>query len=123
MKLRNKKTGEIVDWDGVHLTNDIDGEMFDSLADLNEEWEDYKPAESLIKDEKIRKAVRVWAEANGFETTDPLRYTFTDELEVVSFDNGTNLINIMFCGFPDGIKGLYHLEWYTIAELCGEEEE
>ena len=71
----------------------------------------------------IRKAVRAWAKANGFEDNDQLRYTFTEELEVVSFDNGTNLINIMFYGFPDGIDGLIHGEYYTIAELNEELED
>ncbi len=119
MKLRNKKTGEIRDA-CFYIQG---GYSYDSMREYCENWEDYKPAEPLIKDEKIRKTVRAWAGANDFETTDPLRYTLIEELEVVSFDNGTNLINIMFCGFPDGIKGLHHLGWYTITELCGEEEE
>ena len=76
-----------------------------------------------LKNEKIRKAVRAWAKANDFEDNDQLRYTFTEELEVVSFDNGTNLINIMFYGFPDGIDGLIHGEYYTIAELNEELED
>ena len=70
MKLRNKKTGEIGKLDAY----DENKEMFAiksngktiyyfSLADLCDDWEDYKPAESLIKDEKIRKAVRFKAEA------------------------------------------------------------
>ena len=50
MKLRNKKTGEIVNWDGVNITRDDVGEMFYSLTELNNEWEDVK--EPLIKDEK-----------------------------------------------------------------------
>ena len=62
MKLRNKKTGEITrddDWDFVGLVlkvNHVDDtiEMDDkieyhSLAELNEEWEDYKPVEPLIE--------------------------------------------------------------------------
>lgn len=37
MKLRNKKTGEIIRfYDGITLN----GEDYDSLAELNEEWED-----------------------------------------------------------------------------------
>ena len=34
-----------------------------STAALSEDWEVYKPKEPLIKDEKIRKAIRAWAEA------------------------------------------------------------
>ena len=69
MKLRNKKTGELVDawsfYDGNESLNlkyfTDDGQVnleYNSLSELNEEWEDYEPAEPLIDDEKIRKAVR-----------------------------------------------------------------
>ena len=37
MKLRNKKTGEIREW-----FNNTDGIFPNSLAELNEEWEDYE---------------------------------------------------------------------------------
>lgn len=63
MKLRNKKTGEL----STRIDVSESGEVFwvlgknpccyNTLAELNEEWEDYKPAEPLIKDKKIRKAV------------------------------------------------------------------
>lgn len=50
MKLRNKKTGEVVEinkiglvWNKFGMPADIG--QYDSLADLNAEWEDYKPAE------------------------------------------------------------------------------
>ena len=110
MKLRNKKTGEIVE-----LFNNTDNILPDTLAKLNEEWEDYKPAEPLIKDEKVRKAVRAWAEANDF----------LDEIEAHSLTAGTRFsighYDIEFLGYF-----IYDLEankTYTIAELCGEEEE
>ena len=75
MKLRNKKTGKIVELDHFSMHYNRPEEWGyqpcstwnHSLAELNEEWEDYKPKEPLIKDEKIRKAVRAWAEANGIE--------------------------------------------------------
>lgn len=39
MRLRNKKTGEIIRfYDGITLN----GEDYDSLAELNDEWEDYE---------------------------------------------------------------------------------
>lgn len=66
MKLRNKKTGVIChllttkDLEKCEIIND-DYELFksyNSLVELNEEWEDYTPAEPLIKDDKIRKIVR-----------------------------------------------------------------
>ena len=73
MRLRNKKTGKVFDaiirekgggntysiivcnikeYSKPPLARCILGE-YDSLAELNEEWEDYKPAEPLIKDEEI----------------------------------------------------------------------
>ena len=52
MRLRNKKTGEIVELDlNVRIggyPNGIEFMKVSSLAELNEEWEDYKPAEPLI---------------------------------------------------------------------------
>ncbi len=88
--------------------------MFDSIAELNQEWEDYTQKEPLIKDEKIRKAVRAWAEANGIE-------------QVYYLYDGNCL------WFGDDEIGFKYLEklplefdvdkLYTIAELCGEEEE
>lgn len=74
----------------------------------------FKPesAEPLIKDEKVRKAVRAWAEANDF----------LDEMEVHSLTAGTRFsighYDIEFSGYF-----IYDLEankTYTLAELCGE---
>lgn len=53
MKLRNKKTGEVVDriwWDAEVDKVCIDGECMNfycSLAELNEEWEDYEEPKEL----------------------------------------------------------------------------
>lgn len=67
MKLRNKKTGE--KYEAIsHEPIDIyfyspaggDGltkRSYDSIADLNEEWEDYKPAEPLIKDASMQQEI------------------------------------------------------------------
>lgn len=106
MRLRNKKTGEILEL-CCHRDGDF-REQYNSLAELNEEWEDYEPTEPLIKDPKIRKAVRAWAEANDIDrvwhecATCWLRGNgleiYFDELEL---EQGN----------------------YAITELCGEEEE
>lgn len=193
MKLRNKKTGEVIDagcrttlrgnsW----ITRLIGGgkpiyiNFYESLAELNEEWEDYKPKTNsrfrlvkdlptfkagqefhlspkgnlilndgkfgicayakqtlekfpniledwfepldvedinvtnmpLIKDEKIRKAVRAWAEAN--EET---------ELKVT----GGCLVTT-FKGLHFQLETEFRCSWtrngvYTIDELCGEVKE
>ena len=126
MKLRNKKTGEVIETckiiqnafgEIIMLTLDEDERYpyeFHSLAELNEDWEDYKPQEPLIKDEKIRKAVRAWAEANS--------------ITQVSYDAGWNAFRctdfvIAFDHDFDRHDGLEDMKSYTIAELCGEEEE
>ena len=79
--------------------------------------EDYKPNEPLIKDDKIRKAVRAWAEAlylRGaiFDFNDETMMLRGEKLKAyISFDG------LDFCEFKH-ITAEYH----TIAELCGEEE-
>ena len=46
MKLRNKKTGETRDFDGINVLKNSDCTIaqfsYDNLAELNEEWEDYR---------------------------------------------------------------------------------
>lgn len=121
MKLRNKKTGGIVDFITIDLTGKGEIEFvfiapdgderdwkYNSLESFNEEWEDYQPAEPLIKDEKVRKAVRAWAEANDIEAGlyDADTFSIGCDDNFISFNNG----------FADETK------IYTIAELCGEEE-
>ena len=118
MKLRNKKTGEVKKmWkDNICLSFSDCNKVYYSLAELNQEWEDYKPAEPLIKDEKIRKAVRAWAEANEISQAQFDRYisgfSASDAehniLSMISFDGFVFM-------FVDG-------KIYTITERCGEEE-
>lgn len=48
MKLKNKKTGEIVEW-----FDDTNGVFPDSLAELNEEWEDVFTEEVWYLGERI----------------------------------------------------------------------
>ena len=129
MKLRNKKTGEIVEVESSRSTigsigiyyegkDGWVGTDFFSLAELNAEWEDYKPAEPLIKEEKIRKAVRAWAEVNSIK--EALYAVRTDGRLCVLTDMGNYDFSIEFVGW---IPTLKDGEVYTIAELCGEEEE
>ena len=114
MKLRNKKTGEVIDIENISFKYDGRDVYFDSLGIINLYWEDYKPAEPLIKDEKIRKAVRAWAEAQ--ELTEV--YLASNGYEIYG---GIDDWVIQFEGepFPFADKN----KIYTIAELCGEEEE
>ena len=116
MKLRNKKTGEVIyAGDELNLCNFAENHMsvveeykYNSLSELCNDWEDYEPKEPLIKDEKIRKAVRAWAEATG---TTSICY-WGGELESEQNDS-----KIEF----DGLDVEFG-DNYTIAELCGEEE-
>lgn len=124
MKLRNKKTEEIVDVYNIYISKRVGDDSltshenvirsFDSIAELNEEWEDYKPTEPLIKDDKIRKVVRAWAELLG-----------ASQVIYVGNDYSGS-----YCWFR---YGKYEVDFedklsisngvYTITELCGEEEE
>lgn len=125
MKLRNKKTGKIIDLEfwGIFTDGDVigfeseyedeDEYSYNSLAELNAEWEDYTSQEPLIKDEKIRKAVRAWAEAESIPPEETVFYNISED----SF--GWYKCEIMFSKY---IKGLEEKE-YTITELCGEEED
>ena len=124
MLLRNKKTGEIVEREEFILIKHIEGDggwqdgSYHSLAELNEEWEDYKPVEPLIEDQKARKAVRAWAEVN-----DLCGATYSERPNGCAFifehaDGDKTVI----C-FRSTWLGLEKGKAYSITELCGEEEE
>lgn len=125
MKLQNKRTGEIVELLGIVC---IDGRTFfrfddgkaifkfeaNSLFKLNNEWKDVEPTEPLIKDEKIRKAVRAWWETIPDTIIDKrIIYKNNDDFAVG--------IYTIYCGtiYPETIE---RNKLYTITELCGEEE-
>ena len=131
MKLRNKKTGEIVTF--VTLEEIYDDELdftyikksgnenelsYSSFKKFNDEWEDYVPKEPLIKDEKIRKAVRTWADATGIE-----KVTSYGDYFWIGFVSKNTVSDWKFeCNYK-GASEFKHDKEYTIAELCGEEEE
>lgn len=125
MKLKNRKTGEIgelhyepdKEYHFMVATEDpADMAIYRSLAELNSDWEDYKPSEPLIKDEKIRKAVRAWAEANEIKTVEYDEYW-------VSFRRDDKTIGFKHKYSRLGFYKLENSRDYTIDELCGEEEE
>ena len=127
MKLRNKKTGEVVkalegglidlyfypnEHDGE---NNLDRKTYQSLAELNANWEDYDQKEPLIKDEKIRKALRAVYDAAPHRDNVVYydgRWTFRGDKFEVMFDDR----EIKIEGWTEGKA--YHIE-----ELCGEEGE
>ena len=144
MKLRNKKTGEVFDalirekggggsyslivcdikayeqskstLEGTHYILD----EYDSLAELNSEWEDCAPTEPLIKDEKIRKAVRAWAKADDLDNFRVQNQHF-NECKIIGYTAGINKAS--FIVFQTTIAYADNKKLYDIGELCGEEEE
>ena len=139
MKLRNKKTGEVLDvyFDNYINENNIvvvclkvkdevspDGykyiASYINLVEFLEEWEDYEPQEPLIKDKEIRKLVKAWAEVNDYNEVmydgskdciySPYGSDDTDTSVSISFDD--------YCA----LERLEHKKLYTITELCGEEK-
>jgi hypothetical protein len=111
VKLRNKRTRGLANCEPIEVKTDAGFHDYYSLAELNEEWEDYKPEEPLIEDEEIREIIRAWADVND---AGKLKYN-SDENSLddiyrntITFNRGLSL--------KDGHS-------YTIPELCGEEEE
>lgn len=121
MKLRNKKTGEVVTEIDTGQNNETfwvlgnKPRMYETLAELNEEWEDYKPSEPLIEDEKVRKAVRTWAGLYA-----------PGVIKVCIYANYVSLYKdgLVCIDLPGEIfRELIDKHCYSIDELCGEEEE
>lgn len=122
MYLRNKKTGEVVDWSFVGPTaiKEYEGEdvllereRYESIEEFISEWKDYVPKEPLIKNEKIRKAVQAWAEALGLQEV----YCASNGYEIYG---GVDDYVIQFEGEPFPFADRNKI--YSIAELCGEEQ-
>ena len=126
MKLTKEQKNQIYnknmtvdDWEWVPCINHVlrilnyDDNL---IHDENYETVKWSGTEPLIKDEKIRKAVRAWAEANGvfevmvahpsFNTT--AIASISDPYKQISFSNERAFLP------KDKV--------YTIAKLCGEEE-
>lgn len=130
MRLRNKKARKVYTLgEDVHITHTEGGrieveivlesggfarEYFDSLAEFNDEWEDVK--EPLIKNEKIRKAVRAWAKAMRIDAVDYKQGEYGAVF--YSDDNvdgyGYRIEFDQYLDLKDGCN--------SIVVLCGEEE-
>lgn len=124
MKLRNKKTGEVlydVKFIDTSLTTIEIHYLDDGILRITTEknyhtflqnWKDYDPPkEPLIENKEIRKIIRAWADAND---AGKLKYNYDENSlddiygNTITFNRGLSL--------KDGHS-------YTISELCGEEEE
>ena len=135
MKLRNKKTGEIINAGDTFILTSYDENglcireryEYDSLSELCKNWEDYKPKQPLIEDEKIRKAVRAWADYHNITevncdigTWDHVGICIPDS--VLQLHSSRDKIVIQFFMNADKREKIKE-GIYTIAELCGEEKE
>lgn len=118
MKLHNKKTGEILDSEYqmcIRVNTKAEEKYIyaDSIAELNDEWEDYKPAEPLIKDEEVRTMVKLWAK---YHNADMFHYLELKGISGHYLKAGLRSIDIDVETLTVGL-------FYTLKELCGEEEE
>lgn len=131
MKLRNKKTGKrgwIAECNNyfivVYPVNEKweaysnEKYVYHSLSEVCEDWEDVK--EPLIKDEKMRKFVRDWAEMNGIS-------------EIIVFDKSNSPYipagQVVFAEDAGHLRICFKTDEkfdtdriYSVPELCGEEE-
>lgn len=80
--------------------------------------EDVEPAEPLIKDEKIRKAVRTWAECCDILV---VKHYLSEGNSCFVYVDGEG--NDICLDLVSRVKNLVSDKIYTLAELCGEEEE
>ena len=137
MKLRNKNTGEIKDVESIghveSLRRDFGYQVtlswnvmdhldtcktYKTLAELNDEWEDYIPDKPLIEDEAKRSVFKAWAEILG---RDLEKADFKYDAERNSFNCYIADSTIEFAN-GEGINCIDR-EIYTFRALCGEEEE
>lgn len=96
-------------------------EQADGIIDcMNYHPELKMPKEPLIKDKKIRRAVRVWAELNAIKQVVYVEYESIDGSYYCLANMDDGRISIKFAGC---ISALKDCEEYTITELCGEGEE
>lgn len=124
MKLRNKKTGKIVELEKILFKNAQTEDLLkwktyepnvNSLAELNDEWEDIR--EPLIEDPKKRKVFREWADLLGAKCF---------RVEHLCKYGGTIIESTDISHKPSiGLPGYFGIdsETYTREELCGDEEE
>lgn len=145
MRLRNKKTGKVYTLsDNLFIEYTQGGRIelrviipggnmsyyYDSLAELNEDWEDYKPAEPIIKDKKVRKAVRAWAKVNkierlGIQKIETEARGLEDSWFAITGQDSNNCLWTIeiHASYSETVRKNYKGGAVSITELCGEEEE
>lgn len=127
MKLRNKKTGEIKSIEEIIRDAFLSNEL-DSLKSIDTNWEDVDVTNAtnipIIKDEKVRKAVRAWADVQGIKEVKYIEGIASSDFRHM-FEYGSRGTNrgIIHWGYGILLYGLEDGKTYSITELCGEEEE
>lgn len=122
MKVKNRAIGSVCELvahgAGKYITEfaveSEDGSeiaTYSTIEELLEYWETYKPKEPLIKDDKIREIIRLWAKVNGVIG---LTYNAPENSLTDIFRNEISFNGCL--GLDDGC-------FYTTKELCGESEE
>lgn len=109
-------------YEGLY-TFDTDSHMYIPVGQVDDDYFTYREEDAkqpLIKDERVRKAVRAWAEANGFSVfkVDNQHYNCF-RIHGVKDRYDPNGTNIEFMGTIAGAEK----RTYEIYELCGDEEE
>lgn len=140
MKLLNKNTGKIGEGNIVFTsdgkvkvsyaidTNENNGCItlyisYDSISEMNEDFEIVKKKDPLIKDEKIRKAVRAWAEMHNIKKVFYCKYSWKNNIGwLEDAENDVSMVKGESPSIDIPIIGAKNREYYTIAELCGEED-
>lgn len=123
MKLRNKKTGEIIEGESiVHIIrklHDRGDVMFRgpvlSLDLFREYWE--VCSEPRIKNKRYRFVIKSWAEVNSI-----IDVLYDKDKDCIyspcGSDNTDTNVSISFDTY-EVFKGLEHRKLYSIDELCG----
>ena len=133
MKLLNKKTRDLYTLGKNLYINTLENgkievvrilsagkliEYYETIAKFFENYEDVK--EPIIKDKKIRKFLRVWAEMNGVR-------------DIIVFDQSNNSYipagQVVFAENAGSLRVYFRTEEqfdtdriYTVNELCGDDE-
>ena len=122
MKLRNKKTGKIQHaYPVIRICDGKTDICFASLAELNEEWEEFEPKEPLINDEDARDAVFSWASSLQIHQVKCTKALRGPDVEVTTFE-ATGLYSAPRIEFTSLDADVADGVFYTIGGLCRNEE-
>lgn len=126
MKLRNKKTGGLAnilddEQDFIRVYTDAGWHDYDSLAEFNEEWEDYKPKEPKITDPEWCHVVRKWYDLSDLEGELTV-IANRKKCVIIGWRKG-DVMHGQEIDIPLSVMECDKNSHYTIDELCGEEEE